>query len=147
MRAEATDFAVREARSSDAPRVVELMEQLGYRATVEQVAERLGMCGHQRQVFVAVDEKGRIAGWIAISLPIYLIAGMRAEIEGLIVDANRRELGAGRALIERAERWARKNGCATMRLLSNVGRERAHAFYERHGYSTIKTEHVFEKSL
>jgi hypothetical protein len=30
---------------------------------------------------------------------------------------------------------------------SRITRERAHGFYERHGYATVKTSHVFEKPL
>ena len=142
-----TGFVVREARVADAPRVRELMEQLGYDVPVSDIAERLAYCGHERQVFVAVDPRGIVVAWVAVSLPIWLIAGMRAEIEGFVVDESVRGKGAGRLLLERAEAWARASGCTKLRLLSNVIRENAHAFYEKHDYSILKTEHVFEKSL
>ena len=35
----------------------------------------------------------------------------------------------------------------TLRLLSNVVRERAHTFYTRLGYDVLKTEYVFQKNL
>ena len=47
---------------------------------------------------------------------------------------------------------ARKNGRARKAarpsgLRSNVIRERAHAFYERHGYTHVKTQKAFRKQL
>jgi len=50
-------------------------------------------------------------------------------------------------LVEAAEDWARKKGCTSLRLLSNVVRERALGFYVRLGYDVLKTEYVFQKTL
>ena len=43
--------------------------------------------------------------------------------------------------------WARAQGFASMRVRSNVIRERAHRFYEREGYARIKAQAVFRKPL
>ncbi|HVS45273.1 MAG TPA: GNAT family N-acetyltransferase [Verrucomicrobiae bacterium] len=50
-------------------------------------------------------------------------------------------------MLDRAERWARERGCPALSLRSNVIRERAHAFYERRGYTHKKSQHYFEKRL
>jgi GNAT superfamily N-acetyltransferase len=50
-------------------------------------------------------------------------------------------------LLARAERWAREKGCRAIGLRSNVIRDRAHAFYERHGYKHVKTQKSFRKDL
>jgi GNAT superfamily N-acetyltransferase len=60
------------------------------------------------------------------------------------------ELGypsSGAALLAQAEEWARKRNVRTIRLRSNVVRERAHLFYLGEGYERIKTSHVFQKEL
>jgi GNAT superfamily N-acetyltransferase len=46
-----------------------------------------------------------------------------------------------------AERWAIEQGYRMVTLRSNVKRLRAHAFYERLGYETIKTSKSFCKIL
>jgi GNAT superfamily N-acetyltransferase len=50
-------------------------------------------------------------------------------------------------LLGRAERWAREKGCRAIGLRSNVIRDRAHVFYERHGYKHTKTQKSFRKDL
>jgi GNAT superfamily N-acetyltransferase len=71
----------------------------------------------------------------------------RAEVNGLIVDEQARSAGAGWRLLEAAEKWAKKMRCVGMSVRSNVLRERAHAFYLRHGYEHYKTQKAFRKSL
>jgi GNAT superfamily N-acetyltransferase len=65
----------------------------------------------------------------------------------LVVDEAVRSRGAGARLLDAAEAWARERGCAEMRVQSNVVRERAHTFYERHGYATIKAQYKLLKPL
>ncbi len=72
---------------------------------------------------------------------------MRAEVNGLVVAEEQRSLGAGARLLKAAEDWARKHGCPSMHVRSNVIRERAHKFYERLGYEHYKTQKAFRKML
>src|SRR5271157_4714134 len=58
-----------------------------------------------------------------------------------------RSQGAGWSLLRAAEEWARKRRCKGISLRSNVLRERAHGFYERHGYEHYKTQKAFRKEL
>jgi hypothetical protein len=46
-----------------------------------------------------------------------------------------------------AEAWAVEQGCSVVRLWSSVGRTEAHGFYEQLGYSNIKTQYSFAKSV
>jgi GNAT superfamily N-acetyltransferase len=75
------------------------------------------------------------------------VADPQTEIGGLVVDESYRRRGVGRLLMEQAERWAREKGCGAICLRSNVVRKDAHAFYERIGYSNVKTSRVFHKIL
>jgi len=63
------------------------------------------------------------------------------------VDEQVRSGGVGWLLLEAAEQWARRMRCGVMSLCSNVIRERAHSFYERHGYEHYKTQKAFRKKL
>lgn len=139
---------IREAMENDATAIARLAEELGYPSTVDQIRERLASLNADRHVvFVAVDGAGEVVGWIQVSEVRNLISGMRAEINGLIVSSEKRSAGTGLQLLERGERWARQKGLAMIGVQSNIVRERAHAFYLRHGYAVSKTQKAFRKEL
>ena len=139
---------IREATENDAAAITRLAEELGYPSTLEQIRERLASLNSDRHVvFVAVDAAGEVVGWIQVSEVRNLIAGTRAEINGLIVSSAKRSAGTGLQLLEQGERWARQKGLRTIGVQSNIVRERAHAFYLRHGYAASKTQRAFRKEL
>jgi len=96
---------------------------------------------------VAEDRDAGVVGWAHVSVNYLIEVGTRAELNGLIVAEGQRSLGAGARLLEAVEDWARKRGCPSMSVRSNVIRERAHKFYERQGYEHYKTQKAFRKSL
>jgi GNAT superfamily N-acetyltransferase len=63
------------------------------------------------------------------------------------VDEAHRGTGIGKALLKRAETWARDQGHRVLRIRSNVVRTEAHAFYESMGYGHTKTSNVFVKDI
>lgn len=148
--ARANAITVRLARESDAARLAELAGQLTYPSTTEQILERLsGMrASVDHDVFVAEDSAdGRVRGFCGVFVNRTVEADARVEISGLVVDEAARSGGVGKRLLDRAEEWAREKGCKSIGLRSNVIRERAHAFYECHGYRVIKTQKSFRKDL
>jgi GNAT superfamily N-acetyltransferase len=151
MNAPSSAFAgkIRPAQHSDYARIAELAGQLSYPSTPEEITQRLGeMKGSAHHaVFVAELESGEIAGWIAVFIYRTVEADARAEISGLVVDQRFRSQRVGERLLARSEEWAHERGCNVIGLRSNVIRERAHAFYERHGYTHIKTQKSFRKTL
>ncbi len=88
-----------------------------------------------------------VVGWIHVSITPLLEVARRAEVNGLIVAERHRSLGAGGKLLDAAEVWARGKECQGMSVRSNVIRDRAHAFYERQGYTHFKTQKAFRKKL
>jgi GNAT superfamily N-acetyltransferase len=140
---------IRAAQSLDHARLAELAGQLSYPSTPEEIARRLqGMNGSaDAAVFVAELETGEIAGWIAVFVYRTVEAEARAEVSGIVVDERFRSQRVGERLLARAEQWAGEVGCQAIGLRSNVIRERAHAFYERHGYAHVKTQKAFRKQL
>lgn len=98
-------------------------------------------------VFVAESPDGQVVGWVQACVRAVLVADRHAEVEGLVVDASWRGKGIGRALMKRAEQWARQRGCKVVRLRSNVVREGARPFYEALGYKVVKTQWAFRKTL
>ena len=140
---------IRRAKTADAPQLAELATQLGYPSTAAQLSQRLRRISpaSQNAVFVAEAKGAGVVGWLHVSKQALLESDIRAEVNGLVVKEGHRSLGAGARLIAAAEDWARKHGCRSMSVRSNVIRERAHKFYERNGYQHYKTQKSFRKPL
>jgi GNAT superfamily N-acetyltransferase len=56
-----------------------------------------------------------------------------ARIAALVVDAEHRGRGIGRALVDELEAEARQRGCGLLFLTTSERRDDAHAFYEQLG--------------
>jgi len=145
---DARQLKIRRARAQDARRLAELSAQLGYPASEQEIVERMTQIrpAARHAIFVAESGTG-VWGWLHVSVTPLLEEPLRAEVNGLVVDEKQRSLGAGARLLEAAESWAASKGCKGMSVRSNVIRERAHAFYERHGYQHYKTQKAFRKTL
>jgi GNAT superfamily N-acetyltransferase len=139
---------IRRARKSDVPRLAELSGELGYPATTKEMSVRFAQIkpAARNAIFVAELER-EVIGWIHVSVIPLLEVARRAEVNGLIVADGRRSSGAGAKLLDAAESWARSKSCKGMSVRSNVIRDRAHAFYECHGYLHYKTQKAFRKPL
>ena len=146
---EANAIKIRRAKIADAPRLAELSGQLGYPATAAEIRARLRKIKppSQHAVFVAHAGKEGVAGWLHVSRQPLLEVEIRAEVNGLVVAEKARSLGVGARLLAAAEDWARKHGCKSMSVRSNVIRERAHKFYQRNGFEHYKTQKSFRKPL
>jgi GNAT superfamily N-acetyltransferase len=141
-------MTIRLGRVADAPQIAQLSTQLGYDLEVAAAAERLArILPRPDQQFFVADQDGRAVGWLHACIADYIDAVRFVMIAGLVVDREQRRLGIGRALMARAEAWAVEQGCALVRLTSSVTRTAAHRFYEEIGYTNIKTQFSFIKSL
>ncbi len=139
---------LRRAKKADAARIAKLSGELGYPATTREMKTRLAQLkpATRHAVFLAEVDK-LVIGWIHVSVSPLLEVPLRAEVNGLVVADDQRSHGAGAKLLEAAEKWARAKGCKGVSVRSNVIRERAHLFYERHGYVHFKTQKAFRKAL
>ena len=142
-------FAIATARAEHAGEIARLSGELGYPATPEEITQRLASLSATPHVHVAVAAapNGRLLGWLVVERHCCLESGEQAELAGLVVSADARRLGVGRALVTVAETWARAAGFTTLRVRSNVLRSESHAFYRGVGFVPIKTQHTYEKSL
>ncbi len=140
---------IRAAAESDAVRIAELSGQLGYPSTKQDILRRMRTLepAANHALMVVETSAGEVIGWVHVSVNPLIESDVRAEINGLVVAEGQRSLGAGRRLLEEAERWARERGCRTVPLRSNVIRERAHGFYQQLGYEHYKTQKAFRKAL
>ena len=139
---------VRRPAAADAARIAELSGVLGYPVDARDMSERLAhlLARNDNAVFVAEDALG-VVGWIHGAEHELLEVGRRCEILGLVVDPSVRRGGAGRALMFAIEQWAASRGVPQMSVRSNIARVESHPFYERLGYTRVKTQHSYRKSL
>jgi len=140
---------VRTARTTDAARIAVLSGQLGYPCSSAGIRSRLRnlLADRNHAVWVAELEGGEVAGWIHAFVKQLLESSREAEIGGLVIDEPFRGQGLGKALVERAERWAKAKRLKSIYLRSNILRKGALLFYQKLGYKVIKTQHAFRKSL
>jgi GNAT superfamily N-acetyltransferase len=142
------EITIRPARLSDAAAIAVLTKQLGYDAEPGAVADRLPrLLARSDQQFLVAEDGGRAVGWIHMLVAEYVEAAAFVVIGGLVVDRDYRKQGIGRRLLGHAEEWAVANGCSFVRLSSSMARTEAHAFYERAGYTNLKTQYSFAKAV
>jgi GNAT superfamily N-acetyltransferase len=130
-------YTVRKPTIGDAEALARLATQLGYPADAASMPERVSrLAGDPNaKAFVAVEGE-RVVGMTTIHLRDTLNhATPIAQITLLVVDETVRSRGAGRALVEAAEAWARERGAKRVAVTTALDRTGAHAFYERLGYA------------
>lgn len=148
--------AIREARARDLEAVIRLHESdtIGGHGDVWNADTRPGYEAAFAQItaspfstlFVA-EHAGEIVGTFQITLIPTITGGgrPRAKVESVQVDAARRGMGIGAAMMAHAEGWARERGATFVELGSNKARKDAHRFYERLGYTA--SHEGFKKRL
>jgi GNAT superfamily N-acetyltransferase len=140
---------VRRATPADARRLAALSGELGYPASPEDIGRRVAELTERADALILVAElaPGDVIGWIHGSEQLLLESGRRCELVGLVVDPRARGRGVGRRLVAEVEAWAAGRGIRQMAVRSNVTREESHPFYERLGYTRVKTQHAYRKRL
>lgn len=143
------DVTIRKADATDAARLAELSEVLGYPVEPERLQRRLErlLPRPEHIVLVAESAQGGVVGWIHAAEQDILEVGRFCEIVGLVVAADQRGLGRGRQLVDRGEQWAFERGLKHVSVRSNVARTESHQFYERLGYARVKTQHAYRKHI
>jgi GNAT superfamily N-acetyltransferase len=139
---------VRLATLADAAAIADLTSQLGYDVAPSAISERLSrIIMRPDHILFVAEHDGAVVGWLHASIAEHLETDAAVVIGGLVVDRHHQGRGIGRVLMEHAENWARERECSIVRLRSSASRTGAHQFYERLGYSNIKTQYSFAKSL
>jgi len=140
---------IRSATLQDATRLAELSAILGYPVASDDFEPRLRrIIAHpDHVVFLAEVGAGTVAGWLHGAEQEFLESGRQCEILGLVVAEEHRRHEAGRHLVTAVETWALHRGVPYITVRSNVVRAESHPFYERVGYSRVKTQHTYRKAL
>lgn len=140
---------IRGMEAKDADAVCELIAQLGYERSAQDVRrwiEALDATAGDRTALVACLHQ-EVVGWVEVSIERRLQSAPFALIGGLVVRDGARSGGIGRLLCAAAETWSRDRGLKTLRVTSRSTRTDAHRFYLRDEYKPVKISMVFEKKL
>jgi GNAT superfamily N-acetyltransferase len=141
------EVTIRDARPSDAPRLAELVSELGYPSTVAAVAARLELLGAAESDRVVVAEwNGEVVGLASLHVnqPLEYDKPV-ARVSALVVDELHRGRGIGEALVAELEAEARRRRCCLIYLTTAERRTDAQAFYQRIGFE--ETGRRFAKRL
>jgi GNAT superfamily N-acetyltransferase len=88
------------------------------------------------KIYVAIRDGGIVGSFaLLVMLNLGHCGAPSAIVEDVVVDPLLQGTGIGTALMQAAMDLARDKGCYKLVLSSNVKRERAHAFYERLGFT------------
>jgi GNAT superfamily N-acetyltransferase len=128
---------VRRARLDDAPRIGELLGQLGYPADLGHVQQRLTAGAESTGDAVLVAEvEDRVMGVASLhTFDLFHQSGRIGRITSFVVDASVRGGGVGKLLVAAADEFFRSVGCIRAEVTSGDHRPDAHAFYQANGYA------------
>jgi N-acetylglutamate synthase-like GNAT family acetyltransferase len=126
---------VREAGAGDEAAISALLGELGYPASVEEVDRRFERL--EREVgswlWLAVEGE-RVVGLVGLHVMPVIEREPLGRVTAIVVTEGERRGGIGRALMERAEAEARRQGCERLEVTTADRRSEAHAFYRGLGF-------------
>jgi GNAT superfamily N-acetyltransferase len=96
-------------------------------------------------LFVAYDG-GEIVGVAVLSVVMGVDIGRNAYLESFVVSPQSQGQGRSGKIWDEMLGWARAQGCQKLEFTSNPKRQRAIAFYQKHG-ATIYPTNFFRKTL
>lgn len=96
---------------------------------------------------IVARNNGELIGMINILYTVSTALGTRVGmLEDMVIAKSARGCGVGSMLLEFALKYAEKQGCKRMTLLTDHDNEAAHGFYQKHGFSRSSMV-VFRKSI
>jgi len=126
---------LREAKPADAPRLAELIHELGHEISDKQVRKNLATLKSAGETPLVATLEKSVVGLVGLHrmVTVHRPAAV-GRIPVLVIAREAQGLGLGRMLVDAAEQWCRKKGCQLIEVTSNDRRAEAHAFYRHMGY-------------
>ena len=126
---------LREAKASDAARIVELIDQLEHKIDEKSVSKNLRRLKKAGELPLVATLDKKVVGLIGRHLMVTVHRPAPVgRIPVLVVANEARGKNIGRMLVEAVEHWCRDKGCHLVEVTSNDRRAEAHAFYRHLGY-------------
>jgi len=139
---------IRESNDSDIYEIAQLMVELGYPTTNEDMVERMKriQLNADYKTIVAIYNN-ELAGMIGLIKNLFWERnGHYIKIQALVVKLSFRRKGIGELLIKSAEKWAKEIGAHSLSLNCGNKKERneAHKFYPGVGFQLISSGYYKE---
>ena len=136
---------IRPAWHADLDQCVSLLEQL-FRIESDFTANALRQTRGLQSLLetdgarvLVADDDGQVVGMLSVQRLVSTAEGAAVGlVEDVVVSAARRGEGIGRALLQAAEDWARREGLARLQLLADRDNLGALGFYQRRGWRTTR---------
>jgi ribosomal protein S18 acetylase RimI-like enzyme len=127
---------VRRAVDADAPKIAELLGELGYSSHPSFILSRLELLGNRPDDAVFVAESAEsVIGVVSVHVfPLFHADASIGRITSLVVGAHHRRKGVGKLLLTAAESFAAQRRCSQIEVTSGGTHEPAPQFYESNGY-------------
>ena len=137
---------IREAQAGDAPRLKQLINDLGHPIEEADIVRNLETLTTTDLLPLVAVEGGGIIGLcgLAATVTVHRDAPV-GRVSIMVVDEAHRSRGIGALLVAEAEKRLAERGCVILEVTSNIKRDRAHNFYEKLGYE--RTSYRFMKRL
>ena len=141
---------IRDAEPADIPALTELMNELGYNTTVDEMKTRFEniQTSKDYKTFIAITDTA-ISGMVGMTKNYsYEQNGIYVRVLALVTHRRFRQKGIGKKLMDVAENWAREIGAEKVLLNCGNREERAiaHLFYKKIGYQ-VKSSGFIKKLL
>ena len=130
---------IRAAVASDAPKIADLLGELGYSVHPSFILERLTQLQARPDACILVAEQAEsVIGFVTVHLfPLFHADVWTGRITALVVSAHHRRRGIGRLLLDAAEAFAWQQRCTRVEVTSGGTHEPAPQFYESNGYERL----------
>lgn len=140
-------YTIDNAKQNDIPALVTLLNALfnievDFSANSDKQAAALAIIikmPDRAVIKVARNEQQQVIGMVSAQLVISTAQGTpSAWVEDMVVDANYRGYGVGKALLDAARNWALQHCATRMQLLVDTANQPALDFYEHLGWETTQ---------
>lgn len=135
-------FSIRQVELMDYIAIHELnCQEMGYEFPLHSTKVKINalMANSSNQIFVAIMNE-MVVGYIHANNYDTLYAPHMKNNMGIAVNADYKQQGIGKALLQAVETWAMDSGATGVRLVSGSTKKEAHIFYRHCGYTGDKLQ-------
>lgn len=130
-----SNLTIREANTSDASSLQQLLNQLEQPLSEEEVIEKINRYKLPFYHLMIIELDSKAVGFAALHwYDVFYDIGLVGRITAFCIDKEFRSKGIGQKLLQGAEVFFTEQGCIRIEVSSNERRTGAHSFYLQNGF-------------